>query len=116
MWNYLTTPFLLSRPGFELKELAPHLEDRETWRVLQVTFPPDIPTHCTVQKFYFSAEGMLKRIDYVTDVLGGVAAHYCYDPKTFGDPVFPPRRPVCRRTDQDRACLASPQSSSSTSQ
>jgi hypothetical protein len=41
---------------------------------------------------------MLKRLDYVTDVLGGVGAHYCYDPKTFDGIVIPTLRRVVRRT------------------
>ena len=31
-------------------------------------------------------------------VLGGVAAHYCYDPMTFGGVVIPTLRRVVRRT------------------
>jgi hypothetical protein len=97
LWNYLTTPFLLAQPGFELEELAPHQEDGEAWRVLRVRFPATVPTHCDEQLFYFSAEGMLKRFDYVTDIAGGVAAHYPYDPKTIDGIVFPTRRRVVQR-------------------
>jgi hypothetical protein len=114
MWNYVTTPFLLTKPGFELKELDPHAEDRETWRVLEVTYPPDVPTHCAVQKFYFSAEGMLKRIDYVTDVAGGVepttatirrfSAGLCFRPEDASSAALP----------KDQVCPASPVSSSIT--
>jgi hypothetical protein len=80
-WNYLTTPFLFAQPGFELGELAPHKEDGEEWRVLRVRFPAAVPTHCEEQLFYFSAEGMLKRYDHKTDVAGGAASHYPYDPQ-----------------------------------
>jgi len=41
---------------------------------------------------------MLKRWDYETDVVGGVAAHYCYDPVTVEGIVFPTLRRVVRRT------------------
>jgi len=40
MWNYLTTPFLFTRPGFELTEIEPHQENGETWRCLRVNFRP----------------------------------------------------------------------------
>jgi hypothetical protein len=43
-----------------------------------VTYPDDVPAHTKVQKLYFDQSFMLKRLDYTTDVLGGVAAHYCY--------------------------------------
>lgn len=100
MWNYLCAPFMFSKPGFELKELAEHAEDGEIWRVLEVTYPPDIPAHCATQRYYFDQDGHLKRIDYVTDVAGGVASHYCYDPKTFDGIVIPTRRRVVRRTPE----------------
>lgn len=99
LWNYLTTPFLLAGEGFELEELAPHAEDGETWRVLRAAFPAWAPTHCPVQLFYFASNGMLKRIDYQTDVAGGVASHYPYDPKTFHGIVVPTRRRVVQRKD-----------------
>src|ERR1700730_6394053 len=38
-WNYLTTPFLFTAPGFEVKEIDPHQENGETWRCLHVRFP-----------------------------------------------------------------------------
>ena len=41
---------------------------------------------------------MLKRLDYTTDVLGGVAAHYCYDPMPFDGIIIPTLRRVVRRT------------------
>jgi hypothetical protein len=97
IWNYLTAPFLFLEPGFALRELDPHEEGREVWRVLKVTYPPHIPAHTKTQKLFFDGEGMLKRLDYVTDVLGGVAAHYCYDPKAFGGLTMPTLRRVVRR-------------------
>jgi hypothetical protein len=98
MWNYLTTPFIFVRDGFDIQELAPHEEDGQSWRVLQLRYPKDIPTHCDTQQFYFNSDGILKRIDYTTDVLGGVASHYLYDPKTFAGLVVPTRRRVVQRT------------------
>jgi len=93
-----TTPFLFARTGFATRELEAHVEGRETWRVLEVTYPDDVPAHTKVQKLYFDDAFMLRRLDYVTDVLGGVAAHYCYDPVTVDGIVFPTLRRVVRRT------------------
>jgi len=100
MWNYLTTPFLFTRPGFKLQELEPHQENNDSWRRLHVTFPTDIPTHCPEQIFYFDGKGLLQRVDYLTDVAGGVAAHYCYDHSWFGGILFPTLRRVVRRTPE----------------
>jgi hypothetical protein len=100
VWNYLTTPFLFARMGFATRELDAHVEGRETWRILEVTYPDDVPAHTKVQQLYFDDDFMLRRLDYVTDVLGGVAAHYCYDPVTINGLVFPTLRRVVTRTPE----------------
>jgi hypothetical protein len=97
LWNYLSTPFLFTRPGFGLRELEPHQEGGDVWRRLLVRFPTDIPTHSDEQTFYFNEKGLLQRVDYVTDVAGGIGAHYCYDHLSFGGIVFPTRRVVTRK-------------------
>jgi hypothetical protein len=38
-------------------------------------------------------------VDYVTDVVGGIAAHYCYDHLSFGGIVFPTLRRVVTRKE-----------------
>jgi hypothetical protein len=98
MWNYLATPFIFVGEGFETEELEPHDEDGQQWRCLQVRYPKSIPTHCNTQQFYFDSGGILKRMDYTTDVLGGVASHYLYDPKNYAGLVVPTRRRVVQRT------------------
>jgi hypothetical protein len=98
VWNYLAAPFLFAWPGFNSQELDRHVEGRETWRVLEVTYPDNIPAYTNTQRLYVDDAFMLKRLDYVTDVLGGVAAHYCYDPVTVDGIVFPTLRRVVRRT------------------
>ena len=49
------------------------------------------PAH---QTFYFDARGLLRRHDYVAEVVGGwaKAAHYCDDHAQAGGLVFPTRR------------------------
>jgi hypothetical protein len=45
VWNYLAAPFLFAWPGFNSQELDRYVEGRETWRVLEVTYPDNIPAH-----------------------------------------------------------------------
>jgi len=73
---------------------------RTAWRVLEVTYPDDVPAHTKVQQLYFDHDFMLRRLDYVTDVLSGVAAHYCYDHVTIDGLIFPTLRRVVRRTPE----------------
>lgn len=84
MVNYLTVPFLLLEPGYEVQEIEPHEECRETWRMLQVVHPDNYPTHTKGRKFHFGANDcLLRRLEYAPDVMkeGAAAAHYCYDYK-----------------------------------
>jgi hypothetical protein len=106
IWNYLCTPFLLSWPGFAVEEIEPWQEGAETWRRLQVEFPPEIPTHCTEQVFYFDESGLLRRLDYYPDVVAGRgvgAAHYCYDHEDFSGLIVPTRRRVYIRQEDGTA-------------
>jgi hypothetical protein len=108
MWNYLSIPYLFIRPDFTSRELEPHTEDGKIWRVLEVTYPDGFPTHTKVQKFYFDAdEFLLRRMDYVTDVAKGVAAHLCWDHKKIDGLVFPTLRRIVRR-EGDVAALNGP--------
>jgi hypothetical protein len=102
-WNYITTPFLFTYEGVNAIETEPWEEDGEVWRVLQVTFPSTMDTHCKTQRFYFDHRGMLKRHDYFTDAVNGDIAHYAYDPRTFDGFVFPTRRRAVSRGERDHA-------------
>ncbi|ARG59157.1 hypothetical protein PJK45_04640 [Mycobacterium kansasii] len=96
MWNYLTTPYLLTRDGVEVDEAGTWREGGETWRRLNATFPAHIHTHSPRQSFYFDAGGRLRRHDYVAEVVGhwARAAHYCTEPVDAGGLVFQTRRRV----------------------
>ncbi|MCM0678883.1 hypothetical protein NCC78_30055 [Micromonospora phytophila] len=97
MSNYLTEPFLLAGPGFQIEELQPHREDGEVWRPLKVVFPDDVATHSREQIYYVDDAGHIRRHDYVTDVLGPnapVAANYSFDPQEFDGILVPTRRLV----------------------
>lgn len=80
MWTYLTSPFVLARPGVVAEEIEPWIVDGLRWRRLRVTFPADIATHSAVQTFYFDADGLLRRHDYEVDIQGrNAAARYLSD-------------------------------------
>ncbi|MBI5848761.1 MAG: hypothetical protein HZB31_12615 [Nitrospirae bacterium] len=95
-WNYLTAPFMLSRKGFIIKSLEPLQGAPGQFTRLQVTFPPDIPTHSREQIFYFDDQRLLRRLDYTAEVVGGWAhaAHLCDEYRTFDRLRAPTRRRV----------------------
>jgi hypothetical protein len=102
LWNYAAAPFIFTNAGFEVHQLEPWTEGEEVWSRLGVTFPPDLHTHSRDQVFYFSADGLLRRLDYTAEEFGkrAAAAHYCFDHREFGGLVFPTRRRVyLRRRD-----------------
>lgn len=74
MWTYLTTPFLLAAPGFEVTEIAPWKEGSEHWRGLRARFPDHIASHSKEQDFYFGDDFLLRRHDYHVDVAGNFPA------------------------------------------
>ncbi|MDO9374268.1 MAG: hypothetical protein Q7T76_07615 [Ferruginibacter sp.] len=77
MWNYLNTPFLFARPGFEIREEEPWEEGNETWRRLRIKWPNDIHTHSEEQVLYIDKQGLIRRQDYKVEISGNVpAAHY----------------------------------------
>jgi hypothetical protein len=93
-WNYLTAPFMLARKGFLIKTLEPLQGALGQFTRLQVTFPPDIPTHSREQVFYFDDQLLLRRLDYTAEVVGGWAhaAHLCEEYRTFDGLKAPTRR------------------------
>jgi hypothetical protein len=102
IWNYLCAPFFFTWPGFTLEEIEPWTQDAETWRRLLVTFPPDVPTHNPQQVFYFDDRGLLRRLDYMPEILGPAAApaaHYCDSHQDFDGLIVPTRRRVYIRRD-----------------
>ncbi|MFD9124271.1 hypothetical protein, partial [Kitasatospora sp. NPDC059571] len=73
LWTYLTTPFLLAMPGFEVEEIEPWREGGQKWPGLRATFPASVASHSTLQDFYFGPDRLLRRHDYHVDIAGGVA-------------------------------------------
>lgn len=91
LWNYLSTPFLLVREGVQL-----HRRNEQSW---DVTFPAGFETHCQRQRFWFGADGLLRRLDYHAEVFGPLArgAHICTDHVECGGLMIPARRRVFPR-------------------
>ncbi len=95
-WNYLTTPFMLARKGFQIEALGPLQGELGKYTRLRATFPDDVPTHSRQQIFYFDERRLLRRLDYTAEVVGGWAhaAHLCDEYRTFDRLIAPTRRKV----------------------
>lgn len=98
-WNYLTAPLLLTRDGVEVREGEPRRARGESWRRLDVRFPPGLHTHCRQQTFHVDADGLLRRHDFVAEPVGRwAAAALRYDQhREFDGLLFATRRRVLPR-------------------
>jgi hypothetical protein len=74
LWTYLTTPFFMALPGFEVREIDAITEDTEVWRGLRARFPSRYASHSEEQDFYFGSDFLLRRHDYQVDVAGSFPA------------------------------------------
>jgi hypothetical protein len=93
LWTYLTTPFFMAMPGFEVIEISPWQEGDELWRGLRARFPEEIASHSREQDFYFGDDLLLRRHDYNVDVAGGFpAAQYVHDIVEVDGLRFPTKR------------------------
>ncbi|MFE4334101.1 hypothetical protein ACFRQM_33225 [Streptomyces sp. NPDC056831] len=108
-WNYFTTPFLFTNPDVRAHEIEPWREAGQTWRRLQVRFPPRIATHNPDQVFYFDTFGMQRRMDYITEVNGStLVGHYTSRYQTFDGLLVATRRRVFRRNPDNSVNLNLP--------
>jgi hypothetical protein len=97
-WNDLCTPFLFARDDFVTEESWPWLEHGQLWRTLLVTYPDTVVTHCRQQTCYVDDTGLLRRLDYAVDVLGGGGAvQYPSRYREFDGIMVPTRRRVYAR-------------------
>jgi hypothetical protein len=97
MWTYLTEPFSFTWPGTETEELEPWDEDGHTWRRLKVRFPDGLAVHSKDNVYYVDADGLIRRHDYVSEVLGPnatPAAHYIDGHEEVQGIVVPTRRRI----------------------
>jgi hypothetical protein len=110
MWIYLTEPFSLAGAGFEVEELEPWEENGETWRRLRVVFPEEIATHSRENVYYVDDSGLVRRHDYVAEVLGAeatTAAHYVSGHREFDGIIVPTTRRILP-VDEKGNALAEP--------
>lgn len=98
-WNYLTAPLLLTREGVDVREGQIWREGGETWRRLEVRFPPGLHTHCERQTFYVDDQGLIRRHDFVAKAVGrwAAAALYCDQHRQCDGLTFPTRRRILPR-------------------
>lgn len=102
MWTYISVPFVLTGPGYELRQAGTWEEGGQTWRKLHVRFPPGIHTHSRDQVVYADERGRIWRQDYTAEPFGtwAKAANYSTAHQDFGGLVVPARRRVhVRRAD-----------------
>jgi hypothetical protein len=104
MWTYVSSPFVFTREGYQVRELDPWEESGERFKRLAVTFPKDVHTHSREQVFYIDANGLIRRHDYTAEPIGGwaKAAHYCLDHQSFDGLIVPTRRRVYPRRRDNR--------------
>ena len=95
LWTYLTIPFLYTYPGFVTEELPPWREDGEEWRPLKAIFPDSIDSHSREQISYFGEDGLLRRHEYVVDMMGGAkGVNYAYNYRQVDGIMVPTTRRV----------------------
>jgi hypothetical protein len=100
-WNYVVAPFIFARGDFATEETGTWPENGQTWRRLLVTYPETIVAHHRQQTCYFDDDGLLRRLDYSVDILGGgPAVHYPSRYREFDGIMVPTRRRIyVRRPD-----------------
>jgi hypothetical protein len=101
LWTYLSTPFFMALPGFEVTEIDP-IEDRgERWFGLQVRFPQGFASHSELQEFYLDSDFLVRRHDYRVDIAGGFAAIQYLDDIVEADGIKLPSKRRAYRCDAD---------------
>ena len=94
-WNYFVAPFIYRSAGFSVRTAGPWSENGQTWRRLDVTYPKGFATHSQLQTIYIDAFGLIARLDYSVDILGGgPAAHYPSRYQAFDGILVPTKREV----------------------
>ena len=107
LWTYLTSPFLLSLPGFSVREIEPINDNGEQWAGLQARFPAQIASHGSLQEFYFGEDYLLRRHDYRVDVAGG------FRPRSTSTTSWKPTESSCPRNGEPTAATTTACRSSS---
>ncbi len=81
MWTYHAVPFVFGEPGYDARDIAPIVHEGASLRGVAVRFPECVHSHTREQRrFYFGADGLLRRHDYAVDVWADTpAAHFMSD-------------------------------------
>jgi len=95
--SYCAVPFVL--PGLTFVAAASARRRGKPLEGVVVEYPADAQVHCRRQSYLFDAEGLLRRNDYVADIVGpwAVGAHFWDDYTTVEGLPLPARRTVFRR-------------------
>ncbi len=89
----LNTPFLYTHDSFVTEEIASIEVEGETWRRLKVTFPDHVKSHTREQISCFGPDGLLRRHDYIVDILGGATGlNYASQYRDVDGIIFPTNR------------------------
>ncbi|HEY3900238.1 MAG TPA: hypothetical protein VGM54_16635 [Chthoniobacter sp.] len=103
IWNYLTAPFQFAAVGYHGEELDEWKEGGALWHPLKVTFPEGIATHTREQVAYFGPDGLLRRLEYAVDVLGGAKGlNYATEYREISGIMLPMKRRVYPADAQHR--------------
>ena len=95
LWTYLNTPFLYTHEGFITEEISSIQVNGETWRRLKVTFPESVKSHTREQISCFGPDGLLRRHDYIVDILGGATGlNYASEYRNVDGIVIPTKRRI----------------------
>lgn len=78
LWTYLTTPFLMTLPGFTVAEINPIEDNGERWFGLQAHFPDRFASHSQLQEFYFDSDSCCAATTTVSRSRAG-SLLYVYD-------------------------------------
>jgi hypothetical protein len=101
LWLYLTTPFLLTLPGFYVTQIDPVEENGEMWAGLQAQYPPGIASHSSLEEFYFDKDHLIRRHDYRVEVAGGFPAIHYVDDIVEADGIKLPTKRRAYRCDEE---------------
>lgn len=103
IWTYFNSPFLFAKPGNVLRDIGPWQEGGETWSRLHITFAEGLVTHGRHAVAYFDDSGLLRRYDYVVDIMGGATgANYAHGYADCTGLLIPQHRQVFGYDEQGR--------------
>lgn len=98
--SYTAVPFIL--PSLIYEGPAVGAWHGQRFQGVCVQYPAGAEVHCRRQRYLFDADGLIRRNDYVADIVGSfaVGAHYWRDYVTVDGLPLPTRRTVLRRCGQ----------------